>query len=643
VLTKSSSKILFGKENSVGKTFLYIGGFNGKPEINVTVTAVVEDVPANSTIKFNALTSMSTLYAEKPTGLNLEEDWLNWGYNTYVLLKDQNVQTFKSKLSQLWIEQENKLWPESEHRKVDLIPLAETYFYNNNKRELIYLIQLVGIFILSIAIINFVNLTIAKSFSRVKEIGVRKVIGSLRRDLIKQFLIESILIAVITTPAALILFELCKNQFINIINKPIPLDILNQPSMILFLLGTVLITGLTAGIYPALVLSSFKSASILKGEKTKGKRGASLRFTLFVFQFVISVALIICTIFIFKQIEFLKTKSLGYSHENIIYCLNSREINKSYDVFKHKLLQNPGVISLTRSNHSLGQSLNISTGYEVNGVRKTYRATTVDPDFIPTMGIKVIQGRPFSWDIPTDKERSIIVNETFVKEFELENPIGTEIEFLDFLNFKPKIIGVIKDFHNSSFHQKIEPSALWYADWNACINIKISDQNKAQTISYIKNIWDELTPQVPFEYEFLDETYDKLYKAEEELKQIVSSFSLISIIITCFGLFGLISYNAVQRTKEIGIRKTLGASVADLAYLLARDYLKWIIIAVIIAFPVAYFVVDKWLQNFAYRIDISLWVFIFSGVIALLVALITVSYHVIKAATVNPAESLRYE
>ncbi len=298
---------------------------------------------------------------------------------------------------------------------------------------------------------------------------------------------------------------------------------------------------------------------------------------------------------------------------------------------------------MAQSNHPLGQEFNIGTQQEINGIRKPYRATTVDPDFIPTMGIEIVEGRTFSWKIPNDKYNSIIVNESFVKEFELENPIGTEIDFLDFLHIKPTIIGVVKDFHYDSFHHKLAPSALWYADWNSNINIKISDQNQTQTIQYIEKIWNELSPQSPFEYEFLDATYDRLYKAEEELKQIVILFSLISILITCLGLLGLISFSAVQRTKEIGIRKVMGASLTNLIGSLTMDYFRWIIIAALIACPISYYAMHKWLENYAYRIEVSWWMFALAGGIALAIAFLTVCWQALRAATANPVKSLRYE
>jgi len=640
VLTRSASQNLFDTENSIGKTIHYIGDRRNGPEMDMTVTAIVEDPPTNSTIQFNALSSFSTLYAVKPTGANIDEDWRNWGYTTYVLLKDQQKATFQQKLNQLWLEREKALWPENKPSNIGIVPLADTPFHNNNKHQLLFLIQLVGIFILAMAMINFVNLTIAKSSSRAKEIGIRKIVGSVRFELIKQFLVESMFISIIIAPIAILIIEFSKVPFYNMINKHIPLDIIHQPMLIFFLVSSVFAIGIIAGIYPALFLSSFKPSAIIKGEMTKGKRRKTLRFGLFVFQFVISASLIICTILISRQLDYLRTKSLGFNHENIIHFKQNQQIGQKYDVFKQKLLQNPNITSVARSNHELGRDLNIRTSHELNGVEKRYRATTVDPDFISTMGIEITEGRTFSWEIKSDQYTAIIVNETFVKEFELEPALGAQIKFLD---WKASVIGVMKDFHYSSFHQKLKPSALLYANWNSRINIKLGKQNISQTIKYINETWNELSPQVPFEYEFLDETYGQLYKAEEEFKQIISTFSMIAIIIACFGLFGLISYSVEQRTKEIGVHKVLGASVVRVIGLLSKEYVKWVIIANLIAWPIAWYAMNNWLQNFAYRIHVSWWMFVIAVVVALFFALLTVSWQAIKAARTNPATSLKYE
>jgi putative ABC transport system permease protein len=339
-------------------------------------------------------------------------------------------------------------------------------------------------------------------------------------------------------------------------------------------------------------------------------------------------------------VDYLKTKDLGFNNKNIIHFNQSEQIGKKYDVFKQNLLKNPNVIGVSRSNGTLGKDLPIGTQNEFNGLKKPYSATTVDPDFIPTMKIEMVEGRPFSWDIQSDRYGAAIVNETFIKEFELKQPLGSEINFL---NWKTKVIGVMKDFHYNSFHQKVEPAALVYADWNLHINVRINSRNVSQTIKYIRDTWNELSPEIPFEFEFLDETYGALYKSEEQFQSIINTFSIVAIIIACMGLFGLVSHSTDRRTKEIGIRKIIGANTNSIVYMLTRDFLKWVLLANVIAWPLAWYSMHEWLQNFAYHTEMSLWIFVISGGIALLIAFATVSFQAIKAATVNPLKSLRYE
>jgi putative ABC transport system permease protein len=639
VLTRSTALRLFGVENVVGQTIHYIGDRSGQPRMDMTVTAVVENVPNNSSISFNAVGSLSTLYSfGRRFGYEIDEDWHNWMYSTFIMFKHHDVSAFTDKVNKLWYDQENALG--NTHEKISMIPLNDVHFHHNSKRQFIFLLQLIGVFILAIAIINFINLTIAKSTARAREIGMRKVVGAHRMSLMKQFLSESVLISLLAAFVGIVIIELSKPVFFKIIDKQIPLDVLHQPLVILILIAGTVMIGIITGIYPAVILSAFKPTSILKGEITKGKKGSSLRHVLIVFQFAISISLIICTLLISKQVDYLKSKDLGFNNRNIIHFKQSQQISQNYDVFKQKLLQNPNVIRVSRSNGALGKDLPIGQGQELNGLKKTYRATTVDPDFIPAMGIHMVEGRPFSWDIQSDKSGAIIVNETFVKEFELKQTLGAEIEFL---GMKPRIIGVMKDFHYNSLHQKVEPAALVYVDWNAEINIRMNDRNISQTIQYIKDTWNELSPETPFEFEFLDNTYDNLYKSDEQFQSIISSFSIVAIIIACLGLFGLVSHSVDRRIKEIGVRKILGASVDSIVFTLISEFLKWVALANIIAWPLALFLMNKWLQDFAYRIDLTIWPFLLAGLSALVIALLTVSYQAIKAATANPIEALRYE
>lgn len=640
VLTRSTALRLFGVENVVGQSIHYIGDRNGQPRLDMKVTAIVEDVPNNSSISFNAVGTLSTFYTVgRQMGYDIDEDWHNLMYETFVMLKHHDVSAFTDKVNKLWHEQEKLLG--NVHDIISMIPLAEVHFHNNSKRQFIFLLQLIGVFILAIAIINFINLTIAKSSSRAREIGVRKVVGAHRVTLIKQFVGESILTSLLVMPVSLLIVELGKPYLYKIIDKPIPLDLLNQPLFILILIAGTVIIGLITGIYPAFILSAFKPTSVLKGEITKGKKGNSLRHALIMFQFAISISLIICTLMISRQVDYLKSKDLGFNNRDIIHFNQSQQISQHFDVFKQKLLQDPNVICVSRSNTALGRDLPIGAGQILHGLKKSYSATTVDPDFIPAMGIHMVEGRPFSWNIQSDNGGAIIVNETFVKEFELKQTLGAEIEFLN--NMKPRIIGVMKDFHYNSFHQKIKPAALVYVDWNGEINIRINDRNISQTIQYVRDTWNELSPEIPFEFEFLDQTYGALYTSEEQFQNIINSFSIVAIIIACLGLFGLVSHSVDRRIKEIGVRKILGATVNSIVFRLTRDLLKWVALANIVAWPLAWYVMNKWLQNYAYHADMSLWIFFLSGGLALLIALLTVSWQAIRAATANPVESLRYE
>jgi putative ABC transport system permease protein len=640
VLTRNTSQLLFGTDNSVGKSLHYIGDRSDVTEMDMTVTAVIENIPDNSSVTFNAVASFATLYSIKPTGQDMDSDWSNWMYSTFVLLDNNNSKVVDEKLGKLWEEVELMYFAENEHQEIGIVSLSEIPFYNNNKRQLIFLIQLVGIFILILALVNFINLTIARSSLRAREIAVRKVNGSSRLELIKQFLFESVLISILVAPVALLIVSLSKSYFTHITNTQISFDLIHQPLLIVYFVIGILVIGIIAGIYPAFYLSSFKITSLLKGEVTKGKKRISLQFSLFVFQFVISISLIICTVIISKQIDFVKGKSLGLNTANIIDFNQNQQIKQEYNVFKQRLLQNPNIVSVTRTNTGLGKGLPITATYDDDGIKKTYAVTTVDPDFIPTMDIDILEGRNFSWEIQSDKIGAIIVNETFVEEFGLKSVLNTE---LTIFNRKAKIIGVTKDFFYDSFRQTLKPSALWYADWNSHIHIKINNQNTAQSIEYIEGIWNELSPQTPFEYEFLDNTYGQLYKSEENLQKIFTAFSVIAIIIACLGLFGLALNSTQQRVKEISIRKINGANISDILILLNKNIIKWIVISFVIACPIAWYAMSKWLNNFAYKTEISLWIFAIAGVLALGIALLTVSFLSWKAASRNPVEGLRYE
>ena len=368
-----------------------------------------------------------------------------------------------------------------------------------------------------------------------------------------------------------------------------------------------------------------------------------VRQSLVVFQFAISIALIISASVISKQLIFFNQKDLGFNNQQIVYAkLNGNLYGKSYRTFKEKLLKSPNIQSVSGSQNELGQ-ICVTLDREINGTKRYFQELPVDPDFIGTMGLKLVQGRNFSWDMQTDPYQTLIISETAVKAFGLDssNVIGTEIFMYDRV---AKVVGVVKDFYFQSFHHQLDPFMLFYHPGSiGTVNIKISGNNIPGTIKYINDVWNEFSPEIPFEYHFLDKTYEELYKQDRQFSKIILAFLLVSILIACMGLLGLVSFTTIRRTKEIGVRKVNGATISEVLVLLNRDFVKWVGIAFVIACPVAYFAMNKWLENFAYKTTLSWWIFALAGLLALEIALLTVSWQSWKAATRNPVEALRYE
>ena len=338
----------------------------------------------------------------------------------------------------------------------------------------------------------------------------------------------------------------------------------------------------------------------------------------------------------------MRTENIGFDNKHIIKCQLTKNIRNKYDVFKQGLLENPNIINVaTSSGGGLAEEFHMNFTEEINGVEKSYQAMAVDPDFIKTIGLKIIEGRDFSWDMETDKRKTVILNETAVKYFALDPALGFE---LNIYNTKAFVIGVVKDYHNESFQKKISPQVLWYVPgWNYNLSIRISGNNIPETIQYIKKLWNELSPDIPFEFQFLDEEYDALYKEEDKFNLLIGYFSIIAILIACLGLFGLVSFSTQRRIKEIGIRKINGAKISEILVILNKDFIIRIAIASVIAVPIAWYAMHEWLQTFAYKTELSWWIFGLAGIIALGVALLTVSWQSWRAATRNPVDALRYE
>ena len=648
VLTESTANKIFGKEDPMGKIIEFIGT-NENPRLNYTVTAIIKNIPASSSIKFNGIVSFCTLKSIKPGGVDVDEDFGNWTYDTYVLVKSSSsVDQLTGKTNSIWLEdvlKRSNIQPDSELSKefiAGFVPLKEVSFFRNNKHRFIWLILSVGIFIIILALINFVNLSIAKASVRTKEIAVKKAFGSSRYDLFRQFIGETLVLTFIGTSFALIIIVFLLPLFNQITGLSVSFKLIQSPQWILLLVSGSVLTGILAGIYPALYLSSLKPITILKGEKISGKGGKRIIQILIVFQFITSIVLIISTIIISRQVRYMRTESVGFDNKHIIKCQLTKNIRDKYEVFKQQLIDNPNIINVaTSSGSGLAEAFHMSFTEEVNGVEKSYYAMAVDPDFIKTIGLKIIDGRDFSRELETDKRKTVILNETAVKYFGLDPAIGFELPIYD---TKALVIGVVKDYHNESFQKKISPLVLWYVPgWNYSLSIRINGSNISETIQYIKERWNEFSPEIPFEFQFLDEQYDALYKAEDRFNLLIGYFSIIAILIACLGLFGLVTFSTERRKKEIGIRKINGARISEIAFILVKEFIIRVLIAFSIAVPISWFVMFKWLQTFAYRTGLQWWVFVLAGVIALGITMVAVSWQGLKAATRNPVDSLKYE
>ena len=648
VLTESTANRLFGKEDPVGKIIEFTGT-NESPRLNYTVTAIIMDIPASSSIKFNGIVSFCTLKSIKPGGVDVDEDFGNWTYDTYILMKSSSsVDQLTNKTNAIWLDdvlKRSNIKPDSELSKeyvAGFVPLKEVSFFRNNKHRFIWLILSVGIFIIILALINFVNLSIAKASIRTKEIAVKKVFGSSRYELFRQFIGETMLLTFIGTSIALVIVVFLLPLFNQITGLSVSFKLIQNPIGIILLVSGSVLTGILAGAYPAIYLSSLKPITILKGEKISGKGGKSIIQILIVFQFIISIVLIISTIIIARQVRYMRTESVGFDNKHIIKCQLTRNIRDKYEVFKQELLENPDIINVaTSSGSGLAEAFHMSFTEEINGVEKSYYAMAVDPDFIKTIGLKIIDGRDFSRELETDKRKTVILNETAVKYFALDPAIGSE---LPIYGTRALVIGVVKDYHNESFQKKISPLVLWYVPgWNFSLSIRISGNNIRETIQYIKERWTEFSPEIPFDFQFLDEQYDALYKAEDRFNLLIGYFSIIAVLIACLGLFGLVSFSTERRKKEIGIRKINGARISEIVFILVKEFILRVIIAFIIAVPISWYVMHRWLQTFAYRTGLHWSVFALAGIIALGITMVAVIWQALRAANMNPVDSLRYE
>jgi putative ABC transport system permease protein len=651
VITEDMAKKYFGEDNPLGKVL------NINNQSDFTVTGVVKNVPHNSHFIFDMLCSFQTYAQNNKWDM---QNWLSINNYTYILLKQgDDAEQLEQKFPEMI---ENRAGALLKYAKGEMVlslqPLTSIHLHSNLMQEVsgnsniiyVYIFSAIALFILAIACINFMNLSTARSANRAQEVGLRKVLGADRGKIVRQFLGESVLYSLLSLIVAFILVDLALPLFRSLSGIELSIDYAENLWLLPGLVALAVFVGLIAGSYPAFFLSAFQPVRVLKGLFETGPTSNRFRSALVIVQFAISIILIVGTIIVSSQLNFMKNRRLGFHKEQIVAIpISDESTSESLRPLKQELKNHTGILSVTASSHVPGQTTYfnpfIPEGFSLEQMHYMGELY-IDPDFIPTMGIEIVAGRNFSADLKTDASQSVIINETAVKKFGWDNPLSKTIQELTMSQKLRKytVIGVVKDFHMESLRKQITP--LFIGCTTHILNslsVRIKPENIPETISFLRTKMKQIDPLRPFEYAFLDDSFDAQYRAEERLSRVFSYFSILAIFIASLGLFGLASFTAEQRTKEIGIRKVLGASVGGIVLLLSKEFTKWVLVANVIAWPIAYFSLRLWLQGFAYRTNLTLAAFVLSAAISIFVALLTVSYQAIKTAIANPVDSLRYE
>ena len=647
VLTKTVAKKLFADKNPVGQTILVDN------KGNFMVTGVMEDVPSNSQFTFNGLISMTTARKWRSEIF----DW--WGYvdfYSYILLKEgTSVQSLQQQAAS-FVKKHN---PDDKGYAIAFEKMTDAYLHSVAGRQPgltgsmfnVYLFSCIAIFILLIACINFMNLSTARSLERAKEVGVRKVLGVKPSSLVGQFLFESVLLSLAALAIA-IPFSLSVVPFVGqLAGKELNASEFFTPLNVFYMIAFAITVGMLAGIYPAKFLSAFKPISVLKGKFRSTNEGVSLRKGLVVFQFAMSIMLIAATAIVYTQLKYIDRHELGFRKDQmlIINFEGDDKVQQNVERIKKAIADNPGVVSVGASRAVPGEFLpNAGTGIQAPEGQIVWKGPLIyeiDFDFIPTYHIPMVAGRNYSRDFITDSSESMVINEAAARLYGYSDPATAVGKKFDQWGRKGTIIGVVKDFNFRSLHQAVEPLTLRYGYPPSLnrISVSVKGDNISQTLAGLKKTWDEVAPQRPFMYHFLDESFGAQYEADRHFQQLFTLFSILAIAIACLGLFGLSTFMAQQRVKEIGIRKVLGSSVSDIVLLLSKDFVKLVLLAAAFAIPLCWWAMNKWLEGFAYRIKIGPLVFIEAGFIALIIAILTISWQSFRAASANPVKSLRTE
>ena len=639
VISESIAKKYFGDEDPIGKTLLFFnkGGLG-------TVSGVIKDPPLNSHIQFDIVIPFGDLF-----GSGFQTNWGNYYYNGYVqLVHGTDPQIVIQKIE----ETLKKRFPDTEISiRIYLQALRDVHLksdfdidYKDSTSEInnnVYIFSLIAVFILLIACLNFVNLTTARSGTRAREIALRKISGASRARLISQFFGESIFIAIIAFILAFIIILFLLAIFNQLTGKSLDIEQILNIKTILIFLGIAFIAGIASGIYPALLLSSFEPLRVLKGEVQSNSKKSGFRKILVLVQFSISIILIISVFIVQRQLEYVRKKELGYDKKNLIYFPVRGDWKNYYSPLRDKLLQESNVQNVAISSDIPLNTIHLWSGLDWEGKdpddNTLMNFYTVDYNLIPSLGIRFTKGRNFAL---SSDSINYIINETAARIMGMDEPLN---QWFSLNETRGVIIGIVKDFNFKSLRTKVEPLVFRIGEYYNYILIRIKNENVQNSIFRINAIWDELNPDYPFEYHFLDDDYEQLYIPEIRLGRLFNYFTFLAIFISCLGLLGLVSFMAQQRTKEIGIRKVLGSSVTGIIRLLSMEFTKWVILANIIAIPLGWIFMSKWLENFAYRTNMPWWIFVSAAGLVLLTALITISFQSYQSAIANPADSIRQE
>jgi len=671
VISDKYARMYFGSESALGKTLrMRDDDFNDE---TVKVTGVFKTLPTNTHLKFDVLFSYKTLYTRGEFAQGrYNQNWGRADMYTFVQLQPGVSPTaIEARLPGIVSKYKPQLAAAHESEKLFLQPLKDIHLYSelaeepepNGNANIVFFISLIGLFVLVIAWINYINLSTARAVSRAKEVGIRKVVGAFRHQLVIQFLTEAALVNLCAILLAFLLTLLSLNYFNSLSGLSLTANYLVQPWFLLMIAGLWLVGSLLSGLYPAWVLSSFKPVTVLKGKLKNSSSGILLRKGLVVTQFMASVALIAGTFIVYKQLHFMLSRDMGMNINQVLVMdrpgnavngMNRKNFNRAayfgvLDAFRNELKNTPGVEALTSAATIPGKQREYKVTIKKYGGKDSTiaRFNSMDYEFMNVFKMKLLAGRAFAKEYPKDPDTSVIISQSAAQILGFKQPqdaVGQPLLIPEFGNAPVVIVGVVNDYHQVSFKKALEPSIFFCDVYNGeYYALRINTTNLQQTVNRVQAAWAKVFPGNPFNYFFLDDYFNKQYANEQKFGKLFTSFAVLAIILSCLGLFGLSAYTATQRIKEIGIRKVLGASVLNITTMLSTDFLKLVVIAVVIASPLVWLVMHNWLKTFAYRININWWVFPMAGFIALLIALLTVSYQAIKAALMNPVKSLKNE